>query len=938
MKPIIVLILLFLVGCTAVPNTNVTVAPTRTAVPETPAEEVEEIAVQESVAEGSTAVYIINADSSNQRPLIEANEPYVSGWSLDGRQLTFSASSNGISAIYTIDVSSGEQRLLTPEQLAASSPIWSPDGQRIAFTAYQSSNYSDPGLYVIQPDGQNLKRLTTDLQEIYWPSWSPDGQQLLFSAYAEATAEEYSWDIYAVNTDGSHLHNLTAHAGEDSEPVWSPDKSKIAFTSIRGGRSGLYVMAADGRNPTRLTQMPGLLGNIGWSPDGTQLLFKANQVEGHHQDAFDIFVVNADGGNLRNLSNHFSGDDWPQWSPDGTRIAFTSDRDGNEEIYVMNADGSNPTRLTFNDGRDWYPLWSPDGNQLAFNHSQPIDPAMLPNDNIEITVTAVPTPTPLSLPSPTPAAVTTAPIPTQLPPGNLLLYSERQSVGNELYWALRALPAVPPFDQPMFGTFYGPNAQLPDGPGLYFNNFAPQPSPDGRYLALPGTGGYDNPSGDLGVGFWLADLASGQLHQLWPQARPFTWSPDSQAITFADDGVLYTLDVTDGTAVPTPLFTHPNLVDLWVRWSPDGRWIAVITLEPAGVDETGYPQQTEVLWLAPTNGEPAFELTRRPFLSIEHIASEIQWSPDSQYLLLHQEVINLAGEPVWSETQGWATWQPGQNQILVNRSEGMHLMTVTGEEIYRISQTYLNNWAISHNGQRLAYVLPDEAGNIFIFDLETGEQHLGGRLARDKVGDLRWTADDAYLVISGEQYLTSFWLLAAQPGGTLQPLAANGVLVDVVGLAATAVSSNDLGWLSYQDEEYSVQYPATWAVAEQEGFVYFLSPESFGEGTQPIKYVIFATEYPNPDGRPFPEAVTAWLSPELQQTFAYAQEVIGSHTVYRTTAIPSAEGALTMFFEGDGRYLSFALTPYNIQNPFEGQDQYEQLFVHLLQTVQLTNE
>jgi hypothetical protein len=494
---------------------------------------------------------------------------------------------------------------------------------------------------------------------------------------------------------------------------------------------------------------------------------------------------------------------------------------------------------------------------------------------------------------------------------------------------------VPPFDQPLFDTFYGGPPES-EQPGRYLHNFAPQPSPDGRYLALPGIGGYDHPSGDLGVGFWLADLATGDLRQLWPQARPFTWSPDSQALTFADDDVLYTLDVTDETAVPTPLFTHPVLVDLWVRWSPDGRWIAAVTLEAAGVDETGYPLQTEVLWLVPTNGEPAFELARRPHWAMEHVASEITWSPDSQYLLLHQEVINLAGDTVWPQTQGWATWRPGHNQLLVNQADGMRLMTVSGEEFYRISQEWLEDWALSHDGRQLAYVRPGNETDIFLFNLETGEQQFAGSIAGDKVGSLRWTADDAYLIIDGEQALTPIWLMAAQPGSPARPLAAKGLLIDVMGLQGTAVPTQTTGWLPYQGEGFSLQYPALWTVSEQDNLTYFLSNESFGEGPQPLKYYVYTTEYANPEGRPFPEVVTAGLSQELQQTFTYTQEAIGPYTVYRTTMIPSAEGALTLFFEDDGRYLSLALTPYNAQNPFPAQTQYEQLFSQLLETVRLT--
>jgi dipeptidyl aminopeptidase/acylaminoacyl peptidase len=76
--------------------------------------------------------------------------------------------------------------------------------------------------------------------------------------------------------------------------------------------------------------------------------------------------MNADGSNPVNLTHHESNDYWPAWSPDGTKIAFTSNRDGNNEIYVMNADGSNPVNLTRNESNDYWPAWSPDGTKIAF--------------------------------------------------------------------------------------------------------------------------------------------------------------------------------------------------------------------------------------------------------------------------------------------------------------------------------------------------------------------------------------------------------------------------------------------------------------------------------------------------------------------------------------------------------------------------------------------
>ena len=80
----------------------------------------------------------------------------------------------------------------------------------------------------------------------------------------------------------------------------------------------------------------------------------------------EIYVMDADGSNQTQISNHTKNDSEPSWSPDGSKIALQSERDGKKEIYVMDADGSNATRLTNNSTREYYPSWSPDGSKIAF--------------------------------------------------------------------------------------------------------------------------------------------------------------------------------------------------------------------------------------------------------------------------------------------------------------------------------------------------------------------------------------------------------------------------------------------------------------------------------------------------------------------------------------------------------------------------------------------
>jgi len=139
--------------------------------------------------------------------------------------------------------------------------------------------------------------------------------------------------------------------------------TRIAFESGRDGDYDIYVMDADGGNMQQLTDDPGGDRNPTWSPDGTQIAFSSGR-NGYS----DIYVMDADGGNVRNLPDApgrigFS----PAWSPDGTRIAFASTHDGYSDIYVMDADGGNVQNLTDAPGTmESSPAWSPDGTRIAF--------------------------------------------------------------------------------------------------------------------------------------------------------------------------------------------------------------------------------------------------------------------------------------------------------------------------------------------------------------------------------------------------------------------------------------------------------------------------------------------------------------------------------------------------------------------------------------------
>jgi len=142
-------------------------------------------------------------------------------------------------------------------------------------------------------------------------------------------------------------------------------QTKIAFTSGKFKTSDIYIMNADGSELKNLTNNPARNEIPCWSPNGTKIAFTSNR-DGERNS--EIYVMNADGSEPINLTNHPAKDYYPSWSPTGEKIAFYSLREGNPEIYIMNADGSEQTRLTNNTGMDWslYPSWSPDGGKIAF--------------------------------------------------------------------------------------------------------------------------------------------------------------------------------------------------------------------------------------------------------------------------------------------------------------------------------------------------------------------------------------------------------------------------------------------------------------------------------------------------------------------------------------------------------------------------------------------
>jgi len=275
---------------------------------------------------------------------------------------------------------------------------FSADGKKLIFQSTREGHDCDQ-IYTMNIDGSDVKMVSTGDGRTTCSYFFPNGKRILYSSTHLGAkqcpprpdfSQGYVWavydtfDIFTANPDGSDVKQLTDTSGYDAETTISR-RGKLVFTSKRSGDLDIYTMDADGRNVKRLTNELGYDGGPFWSYDGKQIVYRAYHPKTEKEKAdytallkqnlirptvLDIWVMNADGSNKRQITNLNKASFAPYFFRDGKRVIFASnqaDPKGRDfDLYMVNVDGSGIERITYNNTFDGFPMFSPDGKKLVF--------------------------------------------------------------------------------------------------------------------------------------------------------------------------------------------------------------------------------------------------------------------------------------------------------------------------------------------------------------------------------------------------------------------------------------------------------------------------------------------------------------------------------------------------------------------------------------------
>lgn len=275
---------------------------------------------------------------------------------------------------------------------------FSRSGRQLIFQRQEADTGCDQQ-FVINVDGTGLRRVSSGRGRTTC-GYFFDGDRRIFYSSTEHLGPAcpprpdysrgyvwalYDYDLYVADSGGGSARRLTTNSGYDAEATLSPDGRTIVFTSLRDGDLDIYTMSVDGTNLRRLTRTLGYDGGPFFSPDGKQIVYRAWHAQ-TVQDSTDyvsllsrnlvrptrmeIWVMDADGSNQRQVTSLGGANFAPYFHPDGRRIIFASNhanpRSRNFDLYLVNLDGTGLEQVTTHGDFDAFPMFSPDGRRLVW--------------------------------------------------------------------------------------------------------------------------------------------------------------------------------------------------------------------------------------------------------------------------------------------------------------------------------------------------------------------------------------------------------------------------------------------------------------------------------------------------------------------------------------------------------------------------------------------
>jgi Tol biopolymer transport system component len=565
--------------------------------------------------------------------------------------------------LWMLPVDSGRATRITEPTLEATRPVWSPEGDLIAFQSYRGGNYH---IWVIRPDGTGLRQVTTGPFDDREPAWSPDGSEIAFSS---DRAGDGSLDIWSVEIESGGLTRRTADVAEEYEPAWAPDGKRIAFVEGRG--QSIIAVSVDGVRET-LAGGGGRLAAPSWTPDGSTIVYSRVS-----RTASDLVM---DGRAVTQGEDVFTFA--PSWLPDG-RMVYTADGG----VRVRDLDTGDKQEVPFEAVVPLQrPSWEPAARDWSSSATKPVrglvNPRLSP-DGRSVAFAAL-----------NDLYVMTEGTPRQLTDdgyweydvewtadGSSITYTSDRAGSPDVY--LRELVS-------------GSERRLTSGPGAeYGASLSPQMD---RLAFLDENNGLSVLTIESGE---VESLGSSPGRELWEGT---SWSPDGKYIALGDGAFgpntrfredfnsIWVVDAQTGEQRPHRVAQHGSTADLGDSgpvWSPDGAWMAFV--------------MESVLWVIPVgpDGAPTGEASK----VTEETADSPSWSGNSERLLyLHHGELRSVGID-GSDVQDHPVRLRWQNHVARGRTvvHAGRLWDGTGEQVVEDVDIVLD-------GDRIVAVQPHRPG------------------------------------------------------------------------------------------------------------------------------------------------------------------------------------------------------------------------------------